>query len=319
MNVPAAIISAAIGAALFAAMNAFQYRSSLITPDYSLGMVFATKHSKARTAVTRLLIDPASADFSALRSVEENAAEYVCGTVRAKDKSGHYVEYRAFVYTVTTDLARIDDDGRIAYRHGAFRRCPISEEEDVARRKMPITPGTASMAKAIQTIMPTADPSVLSTMMPDMSAGGAKSSGGTLEQQVGQMASQLSSAGQPGLGGKPGLAGQQQANSRFKAALGNESEWRSEQPPAAWPTFPLDHPLARPAQKRTTAQAMALAKDVEDRWKQSNSGASNSRPSSDEIKEACRALLAINPKDEEFPKAWAAFVRLRKIDRDTAS
>ncbi len=160
MNIPAAIISVVFGAALFAGMNAFHYRPSLVTPDYSLGMIFATKHSKARTAVTRLLIDPASADFSALRSVEEDAAEYVCGTVRAKDKSGHYVEYRAFVYTVTTDLARIDDDGRIAHRHGAFRRCPISEEEDVALRKMPIMPGTASMAKAIQTIMPTADPSI---------------------------------------------------------------------------------------------------------------------------------------------------------------
>jgi hypothetical protein len=42
-----------------------------------------------------------------------------------------------------------------------------------------------------------------------------------------------------------------------------------------------------------------------------NSGASNSRPSSDEINEACRALLAIDPKDEAYPKAWAAFVRLR--------
>ena len=313
MNIPAAIISAGVGVALFAAMNAFQYRPSLITPDYSLGKMFATKHSKARSAVTRLLIDPASADFSALRSVEENGAEYVCGTVRAKDKSGQYVQYRDFVYTVAVDVARIDDDGRIAHRHDAFRRCPISDEEAVALRKIPITPGTAAMAKAIQTIMPTVDPSILSTMTPDMSGGGAKSSGGTLEQQVGQMASQLGSAGQPG------SVGQQGASSTFKAALRKESEWRSEQPPAAWPTFPLDHPLARPAQKRTTAQAMALAKDVEDRWEQSNSGASNSRPSSDEIKEACRALLAINPKHEAFPKAWAAFVRLRKIDRNTAS
>jgi hypothetical protein len=309
MNIPAAIISAAFGAALFAGMNAFHYRSSLITPEYSLGMIFATKHSKARTAVTRLLIDPASADFSALRSVEADAAEYVCGTVRAKDKSGHYAEYRAFVYTVATDLARIDDDGRIAHRHGVFRKCPISEEEDESLRKKPVTPGTASMVKAIQTIMPTAGPSTLPTRTPGMSAGGVKSSGGTLEQQAGQMASQLSA------GYQPGSVGQQGANSTFKAALQKESEWRSEQPPAAWPTFPSDHPLARPAQKRTTEQAMALAKDVEDRWERSNSGAANSRPSPDEIKEACRALLAIDPKDDAYPKAWAAFVRLRRIDR----
>ncbi|WFU19184.1 hypothetical protein [Bradyrhizobium sp. CB3481] len=313
MNVPAAVISAAFGAAVFAAMNAFQYRPSSIMPDYSLDSIFATKHSKARLAVTRLLIDPASADFSALRSVEEDKAEYVCGAVRAKDKSGHYVEYRDFVYTVAVDVARIDDDGRIAHRHGAFRRCPISEEEKVALRKMPTMPGAASMAKNIQTILPTAGATVLSTMTPDMSAGGAMSSGGTLEQQVGQMASQLGSAGQPG------SVGQQGASSTFKAALRKEGEWRSDQPPLAWPTFPSDHPLARPAKKRTTAQAMDLAKDIEDRWEKSNSGASNSRPSSDEVKEACRALLAIDPKDEAYPKAWAAFVRLRKIDRDTAS
>jgi hypothetical protein len=311
MNIPAAVISAAIGAALFATMNAFQHRPSLIATDYSLGMFFATKHSKARAAVTRLLIDPASADFSALRSVQDDGTAYVCGTVRARDKSGRYAEYRDFVYAVAVDLASIDDNGRIAHRHRAFTKCPISEEEDVAVRKTPTTLDTASMAKTIQTILPTADPSILSTMMPDISAGGAKSSGGNLEQQTRQMASQL--------GGQPGRAGEQRANSTFKAALGKESEWRSEQPPATWPTFPSDHPLAKSSQKRTTAQAMALAKDIEDRWDQSSSGASNARPSADEIQEACRALLAIDPKDEAYPKAWAAFVRLRKIDRDRAS
>ena len=66
MNIPAAIISTAFGVALFAGMNALQHRYALITPDYSLGTIFATKHSKARTAVTRLLIEPASAEFSGL-------------------------------------------------------------------------------------------------------------------------------------------------------------------------------------------------------------------------------------------------------------
>ncbi len=170
-------------------------------------MFFATKHSKARAAVTRLLIDPASADFSALRSVQDDGTAYVCGTVRARDKSGRYAEYRDFVYAVAVDLASIDDNGRIAHRHRAFTKCPISEEEDVALRKTPTTLDTASMAKTIQTILPTADPSILSTMMPDISAGGAKSSGGNLEQQTRQMASQL--------GGQPGRAGEQRANSTF--------------------------------------------------------------------------------------------------------
>jgi hypothetical protein len=309
MNIPAAIISAAFGVALFAGMNAFQHQSSLIMPD-SLGNIFATKHSKARKAVTRLLVDPASADFMALRSVQADAAEYVCGSVRARDKFGRYAGYRAFVYTVATDIARIDDDGRIAHRHDVFRKCPISEEEDESLRQKPVTPGVASMVEALQTIMPTAgDSSTQPTRMPGMLAGGGKSSGGTLEQQVGQMASQLSA------GYQPGTVGQQGANSTFKAALRPESEWRGDQPPAAWPTFPSDHPLARKAQTRTTEQAIALAKDVEDRWERSNAAAANSRPSPDEINEACRALLAIDPKDNAYPKAWAAFVRLRRIDR----
>lgn len=315
MNIPAAVISAAFGVALFAGMNAFQYRSSLIPPDI-LGKIFATKHSKARAAVTRLLIDPASAEFSALRSVEADAAEYVCGTVRARGKSGRYAEYRAFVYTVATDLARIDDDGRIAHRHDAFKKCPVSEEEDESLRQKLVASGTVSMVKALQAIMPnTGDPSTQPAGTPGMlaaatrSGGAAKSSGGTLEQQVGQMASQLSG------GYQPGTVGQKSANSTFKVGVRQESEWRGDQPPAAWPTFPSDHLLARPAQKRTTEQAIALAKDVEDRWERSNSGAASSRPSPDEINEACRALLAIDPKDDAYPKAWAAFVRLRRIDR----
>jgi hypothetical protein len=315
MNIPAAIISAAFGAALFAGMNAFQHRSYPIMPD-SLGKIFATKHSRARTAVTRLLIDPASAEFSALRSVEADAAEYVCGIVRARDRSGRYAGYRAFVYAVAVDVARIDDNGRIAHRHDVFRTCPVSEEEGDSLRQKLVTPGAAAMVEALQTIMPGAgDPSTQPAGGPGMlagavkSGGAVKSSGGTLEQQVGQMASQLSA------GYQPGTVGQQNANSTFKAASRQEHESRGDQPPAAWPTFPSDHPLAKPARKRTTEQAMALAKDVEDRWERFNSGAANSRPSPDEIKDACRALLAIDPKDDAYPKAWAAFVRLRRIDR----
>lgn len=314
MNIPAAIISTGIGVALFAGMNAIHYQPSLNAADYWRNMIFATKHSKARTAVTRLLIDPASADFGALRSVEADAAAYVCGVVRAKDKSGHYVGYRAFVYTVAADLARIDDDGRIARRHDAFHACPVSEQEEESPRKKPAPSGTSWMAKAIQTIMPTAsDASRLPSGIPGTLAGGVRSPGGTstgtLEQQVGQMASQLSG------GYQPGPVGEQGAGSTFKAASRPEREWRSEQPPGAWPTFPSDHPLAKPAKKRTTEQAMELARDVEDRWDRSNAGTTNARPSPDEIREACRALLAIDPKDDAYPKAWAAFVRLRRMDR----
>ena len=103
------------------------------------------------------------------------------------------------------------------------------------------------------------------------------------------------------------------------ATLANESDWRSDRPPAAWPSFPFDHPLAKWAPKRSTALALALAKDVEERWEQSRYGNAKGRPSPDEILDASRALLTIDPKDSEYSKAWAAFVRLRKIDRAGAS
>jgi hypothetical protein len=253
-----------------------------------------------------LLINPASAQFDVLRSVEADAAKYVCGNVKAKDKSGSYSGYRAFVYTVAIDFARIDDDGQIAQRHVAFSDCPISEEEQIAQQKMAISPGALSMLKTIQKSIPPGDPSTLSTMASQISPGAKTSSGAPMAQQLGQLAGQSRSGGQ-------------QADSGSGAASDNETEWRSDRPPATWPMFPSDHPLGRPAAKRTPAQAIAFAQDVEDRWAQSKSGNAKVRPSSEEIKEACRALLAIDPKSEEFPNAWAAFVRLRKIDRDAGS
>ena len=107
-----------------------------------------------------------------------------------------------------------------------------------------------------------------------------------------------------------------QVNSGSGAAPANATDRSGDRPPAAWPVFPSDHPLGRPAAKRTPAQAIAFAQDVEDRWERSKSGNAKVRPSSEETGEACRALLAIDPKSEEFPTAWAAFVRLHKIDRD---
>jgi hypothetical protein len=77
--------------------------------------------------------------------------------------------------------------------------------------------------------------------------------------------------------------------------------------------------LARSTRKRTSSEALALAKDVEDRWKRAETSTDISlRPSQEDINEACRALLTINPKDAEYPKAWAAFARLQEISRDTA-
>jgi hypothetical protein len=333
MNVSAALISAGVGAAFFATASVLYYQPALMDSDYVLN-IFTRTQSKARAAVSRLLINPSSAEFGVLRTVQVDAAKYVCGGVNAKDKSGSYAGYRAFVYTAAIDFAYIDDDGRIAQKHAGFKPCPVSEEE---KQKMPLSPDALSMLKNIQKIAPAGDASTLSAMASQMSPGGGGPAGATLEQQVSHMsgqlvsagplgsrgqlglAGQLGSAGSSGSAAQPGSAGQQQANSTFKAALDNESEWRSDWPPAAWPMFPSDHPLARPAPVRTPAQAIAVAEDVERRWMQFKAGDSKARPSSDDIKEALRALLAINPKNEEFPKAWAAFVRLRKIERDASA
>jgi hypothetical protein len=349
MNIPAALISSGVGAAFFGACYAYDYRPSFMTADHALFDMLATSQSKARAAVSRLLINPASAQFDGLRSVEANTAKYVCGKVKAKDQSGSYSGYRAFVYTVAIDFARIDDDGRIARKHDAFRACPILEEEEIAQGKTAISPGTLSMLKAIQKIIPANASSILAKIASQAppkgsgssgasmeqqlaqlagqpSPGGNTSSGATMEQQLSQLADRSPPGGDPSSGASMGqqlgrLAGQsapggQQAKSASGTAVDIEPEWRSDQPPATWPMFPSDHPLAQPAAKRTPAQTIAFAQDVEDRWAQSRPGNAKARPSSEEIKEACRALLAIDPKSAEFPKAWATFVRLRKIDRE---
>jgi hypothetical protein len=322
MNVPAAIIAASLGAVFFAAELTFYLQPAWINSDYLMGVIFSSNHSKARVAVSRLLVNPESAKFGELRTVEAEKAKFVCGAVKAKDRAGYYAEAREFVYTVATDAARIDDDGWIAKKHASFRPCPVAEEQP---QKLP---DAVSMVKAIEKAVPSAASSALSTMASKMPAESRGASSASLEQQVGKMAdkmtggplpgSQPGSASLPGSGARSGSAGQQPANS-FMAALGNESEWRGDRPPAAWPSFPFDHPLAKWAQKRTAGLALALAKDVEDRWEQSRHGDTRGRPSADEVQEACRALLTINPQDHEFPKAWAAFVRLRKIERDTSS
>jgi hypothetical protein len=303
MNIPAALISTGLGAAFFAAGTAYYIQPALFTTDFALLDMLAPNHSKARAAVSRLLFNPASAQFDLPRTVEVDAAKYVCGNVNAKDASGAYAGYHAFVYTVAVDFARIDDDGRIAQRHAAFSACPMSEQEKVAKQKLAVSPGMLALVKGIQKNIPASDdPSALSTMASQMAAPDKGSSGAPMEKQLGQL-------GGPAREGSKGV----------KSAVGapnNESEQRGDRPPDAWPTFPPDDPLGKPAAARTPAQALALAKDVEDRWAESKSGNIRLRPSSEEIREACRALLAINPKNDQFPKAWAAFSRLRKIERE---
>ena len=162
-------------------------RQLFITDDALLAML-APNHSNARAAVSRLLFNPASAQFDQLRTVEVDEAKYVCGNVNAKDQSGSYAGYHAFVYTVAVDFARIDDEGRIAQRHAAFSACPAPEEEKVAQQKMAIAPGALSLVKGIQKNIPASgDPSTLSKMASQMSAPDKSSSGAPMEQQLRQL------------------------------------------------------------------------------------------------------------------------------------
>lgn len=310
MNVRAFAIATCVGATFFAAGYVWNYQPEAIKSD-EIWSMFQSEHGKARAAVSRVLIQPNSAQFHGLHTVEADRAKYVCGSVKAMDKGSQYVE-TAFVYTVAIDFARIDDNGRITSQRSSYRPCPTAAVDNIADQKPLISPGALSVIKTVEKVVP-------------------KTGGGTMEQQLGELAGQTAAVA-PGSAATPrsavssGAAGtksgpaEQRSSSHAEATRGDEPTWRVDQPPAAWPTFPSGHALARPTQKRTTAEALAFAKNIESRWEQSkSSGSPATRPSPEEIKEACRALLAIDPADKEYPQAWATFVRLRKIDRDAAA
>lgn len=296
MNLAAATIAGGIGTIFFAAASVFYYQPSFIKPEKVMDAVLTTNTSKARNAVTRLLHNPGSAEFDGLRSVEADSKKYVCGSVRAKDRSGAYAGHRAFVYTVAIDFARIDDDGTIAQRHDAYRNCPVTvEEEKVARLKMGGPPNPVAVVKN------------LAGGSTHVSAGGV---GGTMQQQLQHFAGEqtVSSGGQEGGSFKVASA---------KPVIAGEADWQTGKPPAAWPVFLPGDELSKPAPKRSNAEALALAKAVEERWSQYKSG-QTPRPSLQEIRDAERALLAIDASGPDFRAAWAAFVRLRAIEREAA-
>jgi len=314
MNVPALLIAAGIGTAFFAAEYELYYQPHFIEVEVeAFWSMFRTEHGKARAAVSRRLIKPDSAAFSGLKTVEADAARYVCGSVKAMAESEQFVQ-TAFVYTVANDVARIDDDeGRITLVPSAYEPCPVEQDEKVADQKTLISPAALSMIKTAQKVVPKADPAALSTLTTLAPSGAGGSSAATMEAQIGQLSGKGTAAAQA-------FGSERSSGQAVQASLEDESNWHSDQPPAAWPTFPPGHPLAKPTDKRTAAQALALAKHVEERWEQSkSSGQATLRPSPDEVNEACRALLTIDPRDKDYPKAWAAFVRLRRIGREMSS
>ncbi|MCK1360850.1 hypothetical protein [Bradyrhizobium sp. 199] len=303
MNLRASIVATCIGATFFGVGYAWNYQPDIIHPD-EIWSMFQSEHRRARAAVSRMLIEPSSAHFSGLRTVEADAARYVCGAVKAKNKAGHSVD-AAFVYTVASDLARVDDDGRMTSRHSPYKSCPTASDVRTAEQHMPVAPGALAVAKVVGKVIP-------------------QSSGGTMEQQLGQLAAQTAAVA-PGFASSSGPVGTglapagQPSVSKVKAAPDSELTWQAERPPSAWPALPSGQCPTKSAQERTAAETLALAKDIEGRWEQSRTlQAPTKRVSPEEIKQARCALLAIDPADKAYPQAWAAFVRLRNIDRELA-
>jgi hypothetical protein len=310
MNLPAALIAIGIGGAFLALEIAFPYRPDV--PQVDLSEVLASDHARARAAVLRLLVNPSSAQFSSLRSVDARADKFVCGEVSSKDKAGFYVPARAFVYTASIDFARIDDDGRIAVAHAAYRPCPQAEDDKPAQKPGASSPAMALARKALDTL-----PQGSGDMRQDLSVMQQATSEANVSARTG---SPVRAAGQI-----VALAASSPAGSSAGNAGSNSGRApQGEPPPHAWPPFAPDDPLAQPAGRRSNAEAIALASDVEQRWSDAEAARSTSKPSmskpaTDEIREALRALLAIDPASPEFPKAWTLFVRLRQIDREASA
>ena len=311
MNIPALLIAVGVGAAFLAAELKWYFQPSFINPDLVISSL-SPDHMRARAAVRDMLIDPGSAQFDGLRSVTADAARYVCGVVKARDRSGNLAD-AGFVYVVAVDFAHIDDGGRMTRKQSSFRPCPVADDAPkIAQTDFAISPGTLAMVKTAQKLVPKGNPSALSALTKLAPAAGGTSGGQSMEQQIRELA------------GRTAIPSDQASAPPVvaiaKAAVSDPVDWRADQPPVAWPTFPAGHPLAKPTRKRSPSEALALAKDVEDRWRRSEAAADPKlRPSSDEINEACRALLAIDPIDMDYRKAWAAFVRLQQIDRRIAA
>jgi hypothetical protein len=303
MNFAAAGISSLIGSAFLAVGIIIPYYPSLFGLGDSVQSVLSAEQAKARAAVYKLLIDPNSAKFYAVREVNIDTARYVCGNVDSKDREGSYAGQHAFVYEDRSDSAAIDDAGLISRPHTAFKPCPVPEE---------VQPGPLVVdlgkATAIAKMLPKAELHGLSS--PQSSGGG--SDGSDAGQSMQQTLARLGPS-EAGPNAVQTSDAAEAASSKPSATVADEKQWRSDRPPEAWPKFAADDPLSKPGPKLTDSEAIELASEIENRWKRFETGKSATHPSASEIEEALRALMAIKRQSPQFPPAWAAFVRLRKI------
>jgi hypothetical protein len=297
MKIVAAAISLLIGAAFFAVAFVLPYYPSLFGLGDSLQSIVSGDQSRARAAVSKLLINPDSAKFHALREVKLQIAKYVCGEVDGKDSAGSYPGPRAFVYDVISDFAVIDDAGLISRPHNRFRPCPAPEQPKIA-------PLVVDLGKVntVANALPKTEIQGLSSS----GAGSGGPGGGADMQQT------LARFGSTGASQSSGQSSSSEG-SPTALALADEKDWRGDRPPGAWPKFAADDPLSKPGPKLSNGEAIELSAEIEARWKRFETGKTTAHPSVNEINEARRALLAINEQSAEFPQAWASFVRLQKI------
>jgi len=322
MNIPALLIATGFGAVFLAA----EFRWYVQPPAINAAPVLSalsSDHMKARAAVRNVLIEPDTAQFDGLRSVTEGTTKYVCGVVKARDRGGNFAD-ATFVYAVAMDFARVDDGGRLTRQQAVYRPCPVVDDEPKVAQKdkdkgLTISPTALAVVKTAQRLIPEGDPATLTalatTLAPAAGSGAGGAGGQRMEQQIGALAAKTAITANGSSAGET-VVSERGVGSKQAPSTSKPPEWRADQPPPNWPKFPQGHPLAVPAEKRPPSEALALARDVEERWKKSEAaGDPRLRPSSKDIKEASRALLTIDCIDIEYRQAWAAFVRLQEMDR----
>ena len=307
MKIIPAIIAIGFGGCFLAAELRFNYYPPVAVVSMSSFESAEEKH--ARASVLALLFYPESASIDGMHTVKPDGALYVCGSVNSKDRSGSYAGSRGFVYEVAHDFAIIDNDETIARSHRTFRPCP---DEDA--KPKPFVVDVEQLSKIAQAL-PKSNIQIVTSLSPTSSS--ASTDGPRGNQDLRQGIEALRPNIQQNTPQQSAVDGASTQSRPAIVSPPGESEWRSEQPPKSWPRFPPDDPLSKPEAAFANDEALELASDTERRWKRFESRKTTSRPSVTEIDEALRALMTIREQDPHYARAWASFVRLRKIRRDT--
>jgi hypothetical protein len=307
MKIIPAVIAVVFGGGFLAAEFCFNYYPPV--PVISMSSFESPEQKKARAAVSALLLYPETASIDDLRTVKPDGGLYVCGRVNGKDRSGSYAGSREFLYEVAGDFAVIDHDEEIARSHRTFRPCP---EEG---KPKPFVVDLDKVNK-IMKALPKPDVQIATSFPLPGGSGSARSPEGGqdlrqgiegLKPNIQQNEPRQSSS----------TEGSTTEKSRGPVSPADEGEWRGDQPPKSWPRFSPDDPLSKPEAAFADSDALEFGSDIERRWKRFENGQSSSRPSVTEVEEALRALMKIKEQSPDYPRAWASFVRLRKIRRDS--